>query len=61
MNEWLKESLLNTLRTEYGITSAAELMEAIRSMEKLDITQFVCTAPEKGEARCKGQAVMVGT
>ena len=36
--------LQNILEKEYGITSPAELMEAMRNMPKLDISIFV-TAP----------------
>lgn len=48
MDDFRKAAALKTLREEYGIHSALELLEAICTMEKLDITQF--TFPlEKGE------------
>ena len=43
--------LQNILEKEYGITSPAELMEAMRNMPKLDISIFVTTpsgAPPSG-------------
>ena len=36
------------LEKEYGITSPAELMEAMRNMPKLDISIFVTTPSGKG-------------
>ena len=41
MPDTLKDSLIRTLKDEYGITTYEQLLEAIRSMKKLDITQFV--------------------
>lgn len=40
--------LQNILEKEYGITSPAELMEAMRNMPKLDISIFVTTPSGKG-------------
>ena len=41
MADFRKDALIKTLREEYGITSAEQLMDALRGMKKLDITQFV--------------------
>ena len=40
--------LQNILEKEYGITSPAELMEAMRNMPKLDISIFVTAPSGKG-------------
>lgn len=39
--DFRKDALIKTLRDEYGITSAEQLLDAIRNMKKLDISQFV--------------------
>lgn len=41
MADFRKDALIKTLREDYGITTAEQLLEAIRTMKKLDITQFV--------------------
>lgn len=41
MADFRRDALIKTLREEYGITSAEQLLEAIKGMKKLDITQFV--------------------
>jgi len=41
MADFRKDALIKTLGDEYGITSAEQLLEAIRNMKKLDISQFV--------------------
>ena len=43
-----KAALLKILLEDYGISTAEQLLEAIRGMKKLDITQFVFTPTEKG-------------
>lgn len=47
------EAILRTLREDYGITTVEQLMDAIRNMKKLDITQFVCPRGANGE--CNGK------
>lgn len=44
-----REAILRTLREEYGITTTEQLMDAIRNMKKLDITQFVYPRGANGE------------
>lgn len=41
MADFRKEALTKTLREDFGITTAEQLLRAIGSMTKLDITQFV--------------------
>lgn len=41
MADFRKEALIKTLREDYGITTAEQLLKAISGMAKLDITQFV--------------------
>ena len=45
------EAILCILREEYGITTVEELLEAVRTMKKLDITQFVYPVNTGGESR----------
>ena len=40
MTDFRKEALAKTLREDFGITTAEQLLLAIGSMTKLDITQF---------------------
>lgn len=46
-----RERIIKTLREEYGITNLEQLNEAIRTMKKLDITQFVY--PVNADRECK--------
>lgn len=41
MADFRKDALIKTLREDYGITTAEQLLKAISGMTKLDITQFV--------------------
>lgn len=41
MADFRKDALIKTLREDYNITTAEQLVSAIRNMAKLDITQFV--------------------
>jgi hypothetical protein len=47
-----KSALLKALE-ERGITTQEQLLEAIRKMKKLDITQFVFTTSVGGEANAR--------
>lgn len=51
MADFRKETLIKVLREEFGITSAAQLLDAIGTMKKLDISQFVLLPALKGEER----------
>lgn len=51
-----REAILRTLREDYGITTVEQLMDAIRNMKKLDITQFVYSEKKEGESRCRNVA-----
>ena len=46
-----REAIIRILREEYGITTAEQLREAVRTMKKLDITQFVY--PVETGGKCK--------
>lgn len=46
-------TILRTLREDYGITTVEQLMEAIRTMEKLDITQFVYSEKTQEAQQCE--------
>lgn len=50
MADFRKDALIKTLREEYGITTSEQLLDAIRNMKKLDITQFVLR-PEAGRTK----------
>lgn len=52
-----REAILRTLREDYGITTVEQLMDAIRNMKKLDITQFVYSEKKEGEGQCQSTAV----
>lgn len=52
-----REAILRTLREEYGITTAEQLREAVRTMKKLDITQFVYSEKKEGENQCRNMAI----
>lgn len=41
MADFRKDALIKTLREDFNITTAEQLLSAIGSMKKLDITQFV--------------------
>lgn len=51
-----REAILRTLREDYGITTVEQLMDAIRNMKKLDITQFVYSEKKEGESQCRNVA-----
>lgn len=51
-----REAILRTLREDYGITTVEQLMDAIRNMKKLDITQFVYSEKKEGESQCQNVA-----
>lgn len=41
MADFRKDALVKTLQEDFNITTAEQLLSAIGSMKKLDITQFV--------------------
>lgn len=47
MTDFRREVLINTLRADYGITTVEELLEGIRTMAKVDISQFVLRPKER--------------
>lgn len=47
MTDFRREALINTLRADYGITTVEELLEGIRTMAKVDISQFVLRPKER--------------